>query len=835
MADETFVHIEPFDQGLVTSRDPAMLQPGELTKADNCVYRPNDPAIQKGKGRTKFNAVAISGAPSVQGLRYLAFDDSDSVLVAHAGTDYFKAVMNASETGTFSSLAAGVGQGATLDAVQYNNRHYLFNGKGTSNLVVKSDLTTRDHGLFAVSDPPTLASVGGSWNNVLGIGYYFFFTVEIINPGSADEIESTNVVTDADMPSFQFTTSNLASASVRVTKPLTFNSTATHWAVYMAGPYTYATPVPPRSDFRRVGSPQDIGSSTITIGNTQATDGSKFPTANSVAAGVGWANPTNAHANDGVAATTSAAADATLWKTFAFSAVSGTITGISVEVKIQLIANTDTDHRPSLGAALTTDGAAYTSEQSTVVGGVAISGTIFQQLMAPAQWYTFVFGGPNSLWGRSWVAADFNANANFGVRLRKIGVLNVKTIAVDYIKITVHSSGSSSTTQISQGNQFPTIAVSLGGITTVIGSHGHPPVATTADVFEDQMVSNDVSDPSILRYSLPTQVDYYPSLYFVNFETKQTDILVLVKRLGDKLLAGMKTQLFRVNYLPRESDAEFDRGRCYETISEGQGIVGTQAATTFTTPGGPLTMAFVSYSGVHITDGFQVDTLSDDLDWENTVSIPTAASPTDYLKNCILVDYPLQYWLVLYYTPTGGTSNTKALIFHYHPSHRKSNGKFKITGPITVSALSATLGRVSNMPILMTGQSGGFTYVEDRGFTHNAGGNLAVDLRTREMYPWGMTNTGTVENAYIRHNSDPTSTVTVVPLLREADGAETTYLPPAGVDETFSTANAGLSNIAMHFFADSFRLKYTEPGADGGSGLRLAATLLDCASHGAGE
>lgn len=818
MAGQMFDLAEPFDQGLVTSKDPALLQPGELAKADNCVYRPNDPAIQKTKGRTKYNAAAISGTPSVQGLRYLAFDDTSSIVVAHAGADYFYSTMTA-ETGAFSSLAASVGTGDTLDAVQYNNRHYLFNGKGSTNLVVKSDLTTRNHGLSPVADPPTIAATSGAWNAELGAGYYFFMTVEVINPGTSDEIESTNIITDAQMPSYQFTTAALANTSIVVTKPQTFNATATHWAVYMAGPFVYATPVAPRSSFRRVGSPQDIGSTTMTIGNTVVSGtNERFPTTNAVVSGGGWTNPNNAFANDNTTTTVSTIGTIeTVWATFGLTGISGTISGISVEVKIKTTPNPlNPADKGIVYAALTSDSAVYTAVQPGTGGVGAFA--------------VFTYGGPNSLWGRGWVAGDFNGNVAFGVKLKRItGFTNSATVEVDYIKVTVHSIGT--TTQISLGQNFPVVAISLGGITTVLGSHGLPPVATTADVYEDQLVTNDVTDASIIRYSLPTQVDYFPSVYFLNFETKQTDIVTLLKRLGDKLLCGMKTQLFRVNYLPRESDAEFDRGRCYETISEGQGIVGTQAAATFTAPGGPLMMAFVSYSGVHVTDGFQVDTLSDDLDWENTVSIPTAASTTDYLKNCILVDYPLQYWLVLYYTPTGGTSNTKAFVFHYHPSQRKANGKFKITGPISVSALSATIGRVSNSPCLLTGQSGGFTYVEDRGYTHNAGGTLAVDLRTREMYPWGMSESGTVENLYIRHNVDATSTVTVTALLREGDNAATTFSP----SETFVTTNAGLASIPFHFYTDSFQLQFTEPGADGGVGMRLSASLIDLISHGSPE
>lgn len=823
MSSQLIAHIEPFDQGLVTSKDPALLQPGELVLASNTVYRPNDPSIQKTKGRTKFNAAAITGTPDVKGLRYLAFDDASNILVALTGTTYWSALMANSETGTFSSLATGIGSGLSLDAAQYNNRQYLFNGAGSVNVVVRSDLTTRNHGLSAVIDPPVVTTVGGSWNTTLGAGYYFFFTVEIINPGntgSPDEIESSNYVPDSIVPSYQFTTTTLTTTSIFVTKPTTINSTATHWAVYMAGPTTANQPVPPRSSFRRVGSPQDISTTTLTIGNTNITGtNSRFPTANTALVAGGWASPANANANDNAYTAADTLAQATVWRTFGFTGLTGTIVGITVEVKFYVPPVTFFFTPPKVGCALTSDLAAYTTEQQvqTTTSGA----------------YIFTFGGTTNMWGRAWALGDLNSNASFGVRLayRSTGPGERHLlVGVDYIKVTAHSIGASATTQIFQGQFFPTIAVSVAGITSVIGSHGLPPVASTADIFEDQLATNDITDPSILRYSLPTQVDYFPTLYLVNFETKETDILTCVRRLGDKLLVGMKTQLFRVNYLPRESDAEFDRGRCYETISEGQGIVGTQAFTVFTSPGGPLLGAFVSYSGLHVTDGFQVDTLSDDLDWPNTVSIPTAASPTDYLQNCILVDYPQLYWLVLYYTPTGGTSNTKALVFHYHPSQRKANGKFKITGPIAVAALSACIARVSNSPCLVTGQSGGFVYVEDRGYTHNAGGTLAVDVKTREIYPWGMTETGTVEQVHFRHNQDATSTVTVTPIFREGDDATTTGSP-----ETFTTANAGVASIPMHLYSDSIQFQLTEPGADGGAGVRLAAMMVDCFTRGGSE
>ena len=41
--------------GLVDSKDPSLLAEGELSRADDIVYRPNDPAIHKAPGRKNFN------------------------------------------------------------------------------------------------------------------------------------------------------------------------------------------------------------------------------------------------------------------------------------------------------------------------------------------------------------------------------------------------------------------------------------------------------------------------------------------------------------------------------------------------------------------------------------------------------------------------------------------------------------------------------------------------------------------------------------------------------------------------------------------------------------
>jgi len=96
---------EMFNGGLVTARDPATLQPGELVQADNAVYQPNDLGIHKVRGRTKYNAVAITGGGTVKGLRYLEFDDGDPLLLALTSDDLSTSTFSA-ETGSFTTPRA---------------------------------------------------------------------------------------------------------------------------------------------------------------------------------------------------------------------------------------------------------------------------------------------------------------------------------------------------------------------------------------------------------------------------------------------------------------------------------------------------------------------------------------------------------------------------------------------------------------------------------------------------------------------------------------------------------------------------------------------------------
>jgi len=294
-------------------------------------------------------------------------------------------------------------------------------------------------------------------------------------------------------------------------------------------------------------------------------------------------------------------------------------------------------------------------------------------------------------------------------------------------------------------------------------------------------------------------------------------------------MVGMKHQLYRINYLPRETDAEFDRGRAYETISVGEGIVGPQAAALFAPDAETLLFAYISHSGPKITDGFTSKLLNRDLDWENTVRLPTSSDITDYLKNSILVDYPAKSQLWFFYTAPGATTNNRAIVFHYSIEHRKQDGTYKATGPITVVGLSSHIGRLAGNDVFITGQSGGFVYVEDRGYSDASGGTPLFAVKTREMYLSELGGESTLEKIYTRHRQDATSTVTITVSARRQDKAQ--FNSSA---KTFTTAQAGTSENAIQIGGDSHQIKWEET-SNNGFGIRLTGYSFDIKSHGKTE
>jgi hypothetical protein len=97
---------EFFNGGLVTARHPALLNPGELQRADDCVYREKDPSIWRAPGRTNYGTAVASSA--VLGLGYLPFENGrTSKVIAYAGATLYSLSVYDTASGLIGAGATG--------------------------------------------------------------------------------------------------------------------------------------------------------------------------------------------------------------------------------------------------------------------------------------------------------------------------------------------------------------------------------------------------------------------------------------------------------------------------------------------------------------------------------------------------------------------------------------------------------------------------------------------------------------------------------------------------------------------------------------------------------
>jgi hypothetical protein len=842
MAGET-VLIEPLNGGLVTSRDPSMLNSGELELCNNTIYRPNDDAIWKAPGRNAYNTAAL--ATPVKGLRVLTFDTlTNPWIIAYYGSTLAYSEM-LTEAQNFTTIATTFGSGATLDSVFYNNKHYLLKGVGADDgtalegpnhaaLASASGPYYRRHGLApVVSMPPVVVNTGTGYGwpvtKSFPAGWYFFLITEVHDVGGADELESA----------FEGTPSpakiTLATQGVLVTFPTTLVNDGTDsqgtplinaWRVYMSTALgtqpdlsvdAVQPPFPSLDSYSMVAEVTYVaGAQTTIIGQGGTQVGPRFPGAE-VDVTSTWTIKSNDRLDDSLNAGTSTIGAKYAAYTFGFTTVTGAVAGISVEVKWRCVAIGNViAAQHSLNVALTKTAAGA----NTPIGGTTRStGT-----QGTTSYRIDTFGGPQDTWGTTWALGDINGAAAFGVLVTSV-TGGTYTTLVDYVKVTVYSG------VIRFGQPYPVVSINVGDEIIVESANSEPPVASTGDVFESQMMVNDLTNRAIMRYSIPDKVEYFPKDYYLQFSSKEQDVVTCVRRLGNKAIVGLKHQLYRVNYLPRQLDAEFDRGRSVEAISETHGIIGAQAAALFSPPDKPQMLAYVSSQGIHATDGYQTTTLSEDLDWQNTVA-------QAFLDTCLLINYPKLYSLVLYYTPFGAVSDLKkkALWFNYHPSHVKSNGKLLVSGPNDVWAASVTMARRNNEWTMLTGHlTDGKVYVEDREYdSDDSNARAAVDIRTRRLFQAGIGYETTTERVWVRHSaSSPAITWTCNTRYQNTDGD--LVLPTDWFTDTFTTTLKTLSRLdGIHVLGESHQYQLTTPdlGASGNSGNSISYIGVEVGGHG---
>lgn len=829
-------HTEYLSGGLVTSRHASILDQTELVTAQDCRYRPNNPAIQRAWGRTKYinaNGQISGGSVKVKGTAFCAFDPnadgaSDNFLIAHVADKYYASVFTG-RTGTISGTTIdNVGTGTHLDATHAQNKWYLFNGNsdGVANQVLKAGTTnpaSRRHGLVPVaispSNPskPTVVAAAGSWptdETFWGEGRFFFFCTEVVGPGTFDELESA---VQGEPPYVDLTknAAGLIPFSVTITRhnPLA-NSTATELRVYMVKAslnQTWDASLFARAF--RVGTISVSGTPAndkiVLSGSYTFYDSVNVPTATVVSGSI--SNASNMGVEDGNVATINnnqtPVVDLTNWG-FALPA-STAVLGIKVWVRYRV---TNGEGRiaiqPRFGAGPTLGTAKNFSTGSKDF-------VMHQQPWPPADTDT---------WGVSITNTEANASS-FGLRLSLAQIGTSGRLEVDVVKIRLFTG-----TIPSIGPAYPVVSIQEGNVLTVTHANMPPPVSSTGDVHDGQMVVDNVNNLRELAYSLPGKYDYFPSIYKIAIDGKEGDRLMVIRRVGDVLMVLMRHQLVRVNYLPLSVDPEFNPGRCYEEVGADHGCVSKLGVALFTPINSATKAAFVSDNGVYVTDGGRAQIISEDMDWEAIVDVTqlSKAVLTNYAK-----EHVLRFDFIL--AGSGATENNRYMLFHYHPSHIKEAG-FKITGPNFGKAASACIAKLNAEKIFITGHpTDGRWYVEDNGNDDTEGTGINFLIETREMYDlWGgPMDSGTIKMSWWHTNGAGTAAMTATSTIYYRDkGAP---LVADSNPQTFVPNVEGLTQLQHHVgIIEAVRHRLSIPDAGTGNNGPIAVTYLGIEHDGHG-
>jgi hypothetical protein len=684
---------EPLTGGLVTDRDPALLKPGQLSDIRNMVYKNGAVGLERAVGRAVFGTVSAT-ATGVVGLRDMHFDNGDHYLVAMAGDKYRIAPMG--DTGTFADLATIVA-GTSLEVVQYRNRFFLMNGASAdasaigTNLVTYLSATaattppsTRGHGLLPVVAAPNVTTANGAFSQI-ATGYYEYWTTEVLRYAQDG---ATAVLEGAFSSDSGVTTVFVSATSVQpsIQMPSKRNPSATHWRIYRS---------PVKTLFADKKFPAGFMIADLSSGVSAHADTTAVASASSLPASVNtsgfyfsFASASSVFSDNGVYASGTVPAGGTVQQQgvygFSLGSVSGSVKGIVVEVQAYISAGSSPCPITVAVARRRSDGAAILPGTNTPFFGLLAAKSALCTSTNSASPHTFFLGASADNWMQNafgspnFVDTDFDANFMIVLECSKPST----SIGVDYVKVYVYYAGSVESTVV-----YPTVVYTFGDIVSQVSKNFPPPSSNTGDLYQDSLVVNDMSNAAIIRYSFPGEPESFPPTYFLDFETRENDQVRHIRVVNNRLVVGLDTSLWRVNYLPSERDASFDRGKATEMISRSFGIVNPMCACTFTIDGQTEQLAFVSYKGIHTTDGYNFITRTKNQTWRNFISLTSTSTPIALLND------PENRTLRFFYRNDSlGNETFMCLHLSYDAADIDSEGSFKVSGPVHSRNYSAAGG-----------------------------------------------------------------------------------------------------------------------------------------------
>lgn len=371
---------------------------------------------------------------------------------------------------------------------------------------------------------------------------------------------------------------------------------------------------------------------------------------------------------------------------------------------------------------------------------------------------------------------------------------------------TITDTRSGTNPDLPTGEEYEVVSVEVAGIVQNLSKWGPPPSASTGDVMEDSLVTNDIDNPSHLRYSFPDEPHAFPAVNFIRFETKEQDSVTCIRSLSTFLIVSLNDTLWRVDTLPRPEDSAFQTERVKAQIQGAHGCTGPTAACLFSA-GGSVRMAYISRYGLLQTDGHSWETLTDDLDWEATFTIES-------LRRATLLNNPRYFRLEMYASTSSGL---QAYYFHYHPTVVKEGGKLAVSGPISIGASAATVAKLNSVDEVFTLRSDGTVYRENYGSADDA----SWHVESAQVYPadfgetiklkrsWVHLKDGTVgqevTSRFVMSNEGQDDVTLDAPIVYQRDEGISQYRQGYGDAFRLGCLNSDDDGtIAVNFFALEF-------------------------------
>ena len=304
------------------------------------------------------------------------------------------------------------------------------------------------------------------------------------------------------------------------------------------------------------------------------------------------------------------------------------------------------------------------------------------------------------------------------------------------------------------GTAYGTITAIIANTTFIVPKYGPAPIASTGDIFEDSLLTNDITDTRAVVFSIDGDIHSVPSLNkFRIGDTKRRDSVVAIRSLDTSCVILGRDGVYKIATLPRPGDSTFSPERVKSRIHYAQGCVSPNAAEVFSFGQG-LRLAYVSRYGILVTDGSEWDAITDDVDWESEVDISQASK-------FVLANNFRQYRLELFYIDLNG--NRRCMFLHYHPSHAKptesGSVRAKMTWPIRRDANAACTANIGNIDYIISANDDGKLYVHDNGNSEPViQGGIQFIVETGEFYPEEAGNEVRIRNLHVRHQAHPGQT-----------------------------------------------------------------------------